>query len=343
MLEKSLSLKEKYCEYASFLIITSILLLFLVKGLLGALIAGFVIYICTHSLANRLPNKLDGKLAKKVSLFLIMGVFITLISWGCIWIAGSLSGHGTGLGLNGLVVKTVQILTELKKILPLWASEWIPESARSVNIFLTDALKSNMDKLQSAGQGVAKNLSRIIIGMIIGGMAAIMVEGKESKTLNPLTLYLRERLSAFYTVFGQVVIAQFKISLINTAFTAIFIGVILPLTGNSIPFAKTLILLTFIVGLIPVLGNLISNTFITIMALSVSVWVAISALVFLIVIHKVEYFLNAKIIGGQINAKAWELLLAMLIMEACFGLAGVIAAPIYYAYLKYELRKKELI
>jgi predicted PurR-regulated permease PerM len=55
------------------------------------------------------------------------------------------------------------------------------------------------------------------------------------------------------------------------------------------------------------------------------------------VIHKLEYFLNARIVGSQIAARAWELLLAMLVMEAAFGIPGVVAAPIYYAYLKREL------
>jgi predicted PurR-regulated permease PerM len=61
------------------------------------------------------------------------------------------------------------------------------------------------------------------------------------------------------------------------------------------------------------------------------------------VIHKLEYFLNARIIGSRIRARAWELLMAMLVMEATFGLAGLIAAPIYYAYLKNELTAKELV
>jgi len=33
----------------------------------------------------------------------------------------------------------------------------------------------------------------------------------------------------------------------------------------------------------------------------------------------------------------------MLVMEATFGIAGVIAAPIYYAYLKDELAARKLI
>ena len=104
-----------------------------------------------------------------------------------------------------------------------------------------------------------------------------------------------------------------------------------------------MILVTFIVGLIPILGNLISNTVIVIVSLSVSPWVAIASLVFLILIHKLEYFVNARIIGSRINARAWELLTAMLVMEAAFGIPGLIAAPIYYAYLKDELSVRRLI
>ena len=68
-----------------------------------------------------------------------------------------------------------------------------------------------------------------------------------------------------------------------------------------------------------------------------------TALIFLILIHKLEYFLNAKIVGHRIHARAWEILLAMLVMEAAFGLPGVVAAPIYYAYLKGELTAARLL
>jgi predicted PurR-regulated permease PerM len=41
--------------------------------------------------------------------------------------------------------------------------------------------------------------------------------------------------------------------------------------------------------------------------------------------------------------RVWELLLAMLAMEAAFGVSGVIAAPIYYAFLKDELTSQGLV
>ena len=143
--------------------------------------------------------------------------------------------------------------------------------------------------------------------------------------------------------FRQVVFAQVWISGINAILTAIYLAVVLPLFGIELPFTKTLIVLTFVFGLIPILGNLISNTVIFIVSLSQSLMVALAALGYLIVIHKLEYFLNARIIGNHIQAKAWELLLSMLILESAFGIPGLVAAPIFYAYLKAELSEKGLI
>ena len=70
-----------------------------------------------------------------------------------------------------------------------------------------------------------------------------------------------------------------------------------------------------------------------------SIYIALSALTFLVAIHKLEYFLNARIVGSQINARSWELLMMMVISEAAFGLPGLVAAPIYYAYIKSELQE----
>jgi len=118
---------------------------------------------------------------------------------------------------------------------------------------------------------------------------------------------------------------------------------VLPAFGIELPFTKTLIMITFVAGLLPILGNLISNTVIFIVSLSQSLYVALASLVYLIIIHKLEYFLNARIIGIHIHARAWEMLIAMLVMEAAFGIPGLIAAPIYYAYMKEELRIKRLV
>jgi predicted PurR-regulated permease PerM len=143
--------------------------------------------------------------------------------------------------------------------------------------------------------------------------------------------------------FRRVVFAQAWIASINTVFTALYLAVLLPLLGIHLPLVKTMIAVTFLAGLMPILGNLLSNTVIVLVSMSVSVNVAIGSLVFLISVHKLEYFLNARIIGSHIRAQAWELLIAMLAMEALFGISGLIAAPIYYAFAKETLTEKKLI
>jgi len=63
---------------------------------------------------------------------------------------------------------------------------------------------------------------------------------------------------------------------------------------------------TFVAGLLPVIGNLISNTVIVIVSLSHSANTAVASLAYLVAIHKLEYFLNARIIGSQIRSRAWS-------------------------------------
>ena len=153
------------------------------------------------------------------------------------------------------------------------------------------------------------------------------------------TSLLRCRFEELVESFTNVVFAQVWIASINAALTAVFILGVLPALGKPLPMAGTLVAVTFLAGLVPVVGNLVSNTVIVIVSLNHSLGVAAGALAWLVIIHKLEYFLNAHIIGNRIRAKAWELLIAMILMEAMFGLSGLICAPIIYAQLKAALKR----
>lgn len=332
----ALSLVEKI----SFAVVAALLLIILKGGLIGTMISGLAVYVGVHALAPYLPrakNK-EGVFARQIALAIITVVVVGILVAGGVWAVDFLRGNGSGVGLNALLLRMGEIVAQMREILPAWATRSLPSSAIAMNDWAAQYLTDNANFLQTTGQTVLKGMTHILLGAVLGGMVAISQESKGSPVA-PLARAMLNRVQNLTVVFGQVVGAQLRISLINTMFTGIFLGIILPMTGNPLPFTKTMILITFVAGLIPVLGNLISNTVITVIALSVSLWVAVAALVFLVVIHKLEYFLNAKIIGTQIQARAWELLAAMLVMEACFGLPGVIAAPIFYAYVKRELRQ----
>jgi len=75
----------------------------------------------------------------------------------------------------------------------------------------------------------------------------------------------------------------------------------------------------------------------------VSPVVGLACMMFLIAIHKSEIFINAKVIGKRTGTSTWELLAAMFVGEAIFGLPGLVAAPLFYAYAKQELQVAKLI
>jgi len=69
---------------------------------------------------------------------------------------------------------------------------------------------------------------------------------------------------------------------------------------------------------------------------------AIFALVFLVVIHKLEYFLNSKIIGDRIRNPVWLTLIALIIGERLMGIPGLILAPVVLNYLRVEMLTVEV-
>jgi hypothetical protein len=59
------------------------------------------------------------------------------------------------------------------------------------------------------------------------------------------------------------VAAQFWIAAFNTLLTAIFLLFLMPLWGAHLPYTPALITLTFLAGLVPIVGNLVCNSVIT--------------------------------------------------------------------------------
>ena len=121
--------------------------------------------------------------------------------------------------------------------------------------------------------------------MIIGAMISLQ-QALPNTPRGPLTRALIERASCFADAFRRIVFAQVRISALNTVLTAIYLALALPLFGIHLPLTKTLIAVTFIAGLLPVVGNLISNTIIVIVSLAHSSQTALFSLLFLVVVHK---------------------------------------------------------
>jgi len=328
-------------QIAAWLMMAAGLLLTLTVHLLPALLSGLLVVQLVYLLAPRFViGRLDHNWAKVLVVSLI-----TLI------VLGALGGFTAALilylrtegGLAGLLTKMAEIIENSRQLLPAWAAEWLPQGDKSgIRAGLVEWLRIHARDIRLLSGHAGRVLLHFIIGLIIGSFIALG-GASPHQTLAPMAQAMGERVHRLGEAFRRVVFAQVRISGLNALLTAVYLMVVLPGFGVHLPFTKTMIVVTFIVGLLPILGNLVSNTVIVIISLSHSLYVAASSLAFLVIIHKLEYFVNARIIGSQIKARAWELLIAMVAMEAAFGMQGVIAAPIFYAYVKKELSDRELI
>ena len=321
---------------AAWVIAAALLWLVLRLDLLPALLAGLLVFELVHVLTMRL-NFVRERRARMVAVAFIAAVVVGLLSLAAF--ASLLFFRSDTGGYVLLLKKSAEVLQSWRGMAPPWLVHTLPTDAEGLQGSIVSWLKEHLAAVQTFGQEGTRILIRVLIGMVIGALIALR-QADPPADYRPLALALANRAARFGEAFRHVVFAQVRIAALNAALTAFYLVIVLPLLGIHLPLVKTMIAVTFIAGLIPVLGNLVSNVVVVIVSLGVSPFVALGSLLYLVAIHKLEYFLNARLVGARIEARAWELLLAMLLMEAAFGVAGLIAAPIYYAYLKDELMAK---
>lgn len=328
-------------DYAAWIIAALILGLIIKLHLLSSLLAGLLVFKLVDMLTPWLRVRAMGHdVARVLAVLLISSAVIAgLVGLGVALVAFI---RNSGESIPLLMQRMAEIIEDARALLPENLARYIQTDTEHLRITVADWLRQNAGSLQLAGRGVGRALVHVLMGMIIGALLSLQ-KAASIHERRPLTDQIARRASRMGSVFQRVVFAQVWISAINTFFTWLYLDIVLRLFGVDLPLVKILVALTFIVGLLPIIGNLISNTAIVVVCLSQGVYVAVASLAYLVVIHKLEYFLNARIIGSHINAKAWELLIAMLVMEAAFGIPGLVAAPLFYAYFKEEFREKGLI
>jgi predicted PurR-regulated permease PerM len=312
-----------------------LLLHLLVPLLVGLLVYRLVVFITPF--AQRYFNT---KLAKMLVVGLFAAVVVAAIA-GAVFALISFFRSDIE-NLPRLLAKVSDILDRVRVGIPPFLADYLPDDIADLQQSALEWLRTHVAELQMMGTHTLVTFAETLIAIVIGVVLSLREVDPHSAP-GPLAIALTERAGRFADAFRNVALSQLWISLLNTSFTAVYLVIGLHLFGVHLPLTKTMIAITFIVGLLPIIGNLTSNTIVVIVSLAHSPAVAVASLAFLIVIHKLEYFLGARIVGSRIKSQIWELLIAMMVMEALFGIPGLVAAPIYYAYLKSELLDAKLI
>jgi predicted PurR-regulated permease PerM len=209
----------------------------------------------------------------------------------------------------------------------------------SLKAAIVDVVKNEFLFVGNFARAATTQLVFVLIGIVVAVSLFLnpRIE-RSSKPMNPslftaVTEEIKIRFQLFYQSFETVMGAQIRISAINTLLTAVFVLVV------SLKYGAFVVGLTFLCGLLPIVGNLISNAIIVGIAVTMSSRLAIVALIFLVAVHKLEYFLNSKIIGDLIKNPVWLTLLALIIGERFMGIPGMILAPVVLNYIKIEASK----
>ena len=208
------------------------------------------------------------------------------------------------------------------------------EDLHQLRQIILQTVKENAGDVTEASGLLTKRVFQIIVSVFVA-ILCFLSEGPRTgrdTLFDSIRREVDDRVGLFMRGFEKILGAQVLVSFINTGITALFI------LAMGLPHVNFLILATFILGIIPILGNVISNAIIVATALTISAHLALIALAFLIIIHKLQYFLNSQIVGARTNIPIWQILLGLLIGEAVLGVPGIILAPAMLHYVREELR-----
>jgi predicted PurR-regulated permease PerM len=259
---------------------------------------------------------------------------------------------GAAYGLGYVINQTVRSLPEIAdKSIPSiidWAKGYGIELPFTDYESLKDAAMESvkgearyLGSVAKFARGAASEFLLLIAGCVVAISVFLNPSFELGRTpgVAPRNLYslcseaIAARFTALYQSFVTVMGAQLIISAINTVLTGIFVFSV------HLPYAPVVIGMTFLCGLLPVVGNLISNTIVVMIGFTVSPRMALIGLIFLVVVHKLEYFLNSKIVGWRIRNPLWLTLLALIIGERLLGVPGMILAPVVLNYIKLEAER----
>jgi predicted PurR-regulated permease PerM len=332
-------------EVVAYAVVIGGVLFVLMQHLVSALIVGLTLYLVLDRVSERFQGRMSRGIVRPLALLTVTTALAAIVA-AAIALMVMMLRRGAG-NIPEMMEQMAEILGSVRLWLGGVGRQFIPEVMTDAEDFKAAVavwLKTHAQTLRAGSLWLGIGLVHMIMGILLAVLVFFRhVTHHDEANRGPLARHLVDKVDRFAHAFGRVATAQIKISAVNTTLTGLYLLVVLPLVGIRIPFATTLVVITFLCGLIPVVGNLISNTVITILSMGVSIGTAVASLTFLVVIHKLEYLINSRIVGGETDSQAWEILLAIIVGEAAFGVGGIVLAPILYAFIKRELRDRALV
>ncbi len=327
----------RFVNASTYVLTGVVCLVVLAYGMLPGLLAVCLGFMSTQALST---SRRLGRIRPSAFVAAAWVIVVPLVLFALVLSNAKGMVFSAGAQYEALLHHLAGTVLEIRQKLPPNLAAHLPDELVAAQAWLAAYLQSQAHALTGFGSAGLQGGLLAYVGLVIG---ALIVGSPGVEHAAPLRAAARARARHFIGAFRQIVVAQFWIATFNAVCTALFLFGALPLFEVRIPYSGMLVALTFFAGLIPIVGNLLCNGVLTLAGMSVAPMVGLACLVFLIAIHKFEYVINAKVVGKRTGTSAWELLTVMFVGEAIFGVAGLVAAPLYYAYIKRELLEVGLV
>src|SRR5688500_9111210 len=231
----------------SWVIIFGGLLLVLPLRLLPSLLAGLLVFELVNMLTRQLQRLSEGRRARWLAVALLGTLVVSVRS---LIFAGAFSfllheAENPGASLDKFMV----VVDRARGQLPPFIDAYLPASAAEFRVAIGQWMSKHLSDLQLVGKDAAHMFVTLLIGMVLGAIIALRPAPDVTKR-KPSASAPFVRLHFMVQSFRTLVFAQITTSLINTFFTVIFLAVVLPMFGIKLPLTKTLIVLTFLPGLL---------------------------------------------------------------------------------------------
>lgn len=270
------------------------------------------------------------------SLCAVLGVAALVVGLGA-WLSAGRVARAFIEARDGLPTRMAALREH-----PWYATlqEHLPDSddlAQSAEHYAADVARS------------AAAIGRAFLMALIGLILAIVYFLDEERirafrdSLDPRSLF--GTLTRWGEHLAESVSLTVQVQLVVAACNAVLTLPVLLLIG--VPRIAMLMVLIFVAGLIPVVGNLISGTVLVVLAYQVKGWFGVVLFVVLtFVLHKIEsYYLNPRLTARHVALPGFVLILSLIAWEHLLGFAGLfVSFPFLFlaGKIRAEFRAEDL-
>lgn len=270
------------------------------------------------------------------ALLVVLGALAVLLAGLAVWGASSLTAF-----VHAARAEWPHRLEELQqhpRVLEL--KEHLPDTETLVSSFShygTDAVHV----LNALGHLVAYALIGLILAVVFLLEREAILRWRDS--LPPASLL--GTLARWFDHVAEAISVTVQLQLIVAAFNTLLTLPVLFVLG--IPDKPLLMMLIFVSGLVPVIGNVVSGAVLSVMAWLTSGPVGVAVfLVLTFLLHKVEaYYLNPRLTARHVKLPGFVLILSLIAWEHVLGFAGLfVSFPFLFiaGKIRAELAREEL-